>query len=274
MRLPLPASLERAIWIRRERAKLARIPRVPADASRLGALDPARLEAIFQSVAVDAAWQTWSPRLRPLALPDGTGGVNPGDRRALFYLIAALRPARVLEIGTHIGASTLHIAAALRSIADGPVSPSLTSVDIADVNDSETRPWLRYGASASPREMLERLGLDFVEFETSPSLDYLASSDDHFDFIFLDGDHSATTVYRELPAALRRLAPGGYVLLHDYFPQLRPLWSDRVVLPGPFLAVERLLTEGASIRVLPLGALPWPTKQGSNITNLTLVAKP
>lgn len=272
MRVPLLTAIERQLWIRRERAKLARVVSAPADTSVLGRVDDASVRALLVSADTERRWQVDEPVLRRLALPDGTGGVNPGDRRALYYLIAGLRPSKVLEIGTHIGASTVHIAAALASASDVH-SPKLVSVDISDVNDPIGRPWQSYGSNASPRAMIQALELDFVEFEVLPSLDYLTKSKEKFDFIFLDGDHSASTVYRELPAAMRCLTPGGFVLLHDYFPDLRPLWSDGSVLPGPFLAVERLSREYPALRVIPLGALPWSTKLGSNVTNLTLVTR-
>jgi len=65
-----------------------------------------------------------------------------------------------------------------------------------------------------------------VDIRHHPSLDYLAGCAQTFDFIFLDGDHAARTVYQEVPAALRLLNSGGVILLHDYFPNLRPLWSN------------------------------------------------
>ena len=34
------------------------------------------------------------------------------------------------------------------------------------------------------------------------------------------------TVYREVPLALGLLKPGGIILLHDFYPGARPLWSD------------------------------------------------
>jgi hypothetical protein len=46
-----------------------------------------------------------------------SGGLNSGDRRAVHSMIRALKPASVLEVGTHIGSSTIHIAAALRANA-------------------------------------------------------------------------------------------------------------------------------------------------------------
>ena len=125
--------------------------------------------------------------------------------------------------------------------------------------------------------MLDRLGLGgLVTFVAGDSLDYMASCDggkDGFDIVFLDGDHSAAAVYREIPAALRILRPGGVIVLHDYFPELKPLWSNGFVLEGPYLATERLRREGAGLVALPLGALPWPTKLGSCVTSLALLLR-
>jgi len=63
------------------------------------------------------------------------------------------------------------------------------------------------------------------------------------------------------------------ILLHDYFPEMKPLWSDGSVFPGPFLAVNRLVKEGADLVALPLGSLPWPTKLQSNVTSLALLLR-
>jgi hypothetical protein len=120
--------------------------------------------------------------------------------------------------------------------------------------------------------MISKLGAaSWVRFVTAPSLDYFRQCTERFDFIFLDGDHTARTVYQEVPAALRLLNPGGVVLLHDYFPMARPLWSNGVVIPGPWVATERLRSEGTRIRVLPFGELPWPTKENSRISSLALL---
>jgi hypothetical protein len=112
-----------------------------------------------------------------------------------------------------------------------------------------------------------------VEFITTDSLSYFAGCEQRFDLIFLDGDHAAATLYQEIPAALRVLNPNGVILLHDYFPQLKRLWSDVPMIPGPFLATERLEREGAKLVVLPLGSLPWRTKVQSNATSLALLLR-
>jgi hypothetical protein len=182
----------------------------------------------------------------------------------------------VLEVGTHVGASTASIASALRRLAttELPAPYHLTTVDITDVNHPVEKPWQRFGSSCSPAALIEQLGCrDHVTFVAQPSLSFLAQPGDGYDLIFLDGDHAARTVYREIPAALRRLRRGGYLILHDYFPQLRPLWSNGMVSPGPYLAVRRLRAEGVPIRVLPLGRLPWPTKLGSYMTSLAILGR-
>ena len=76
-----------------------------------------------------------------------------------------------------------------------------------------------------------------------------------------------------MPHALSALRPGGFILLHDYFPDFKPLWSDGVMKPGPDLAIQRLQKEGADIKVKSFGALPWPTKRNSNVTSLALLGR-
>jgi predicted O-methyltransferase YrrM len=264
------------LQIRREAKELRRIPSLGCEVERLLPAREINLEEIFNSEEMAGAWEAIRPALEEFEIPDGTGGVNPGDRRAIFYLVSYFKPHSVLEIGTHIGASTVHIAAALRQ-AQRPSSEwhsSLISVDIGDINEPFSKPWLQYGTRLSPVEMINRLGCgSVVEFVTSRSLDYMANCEQRHDFIFLDGDHAAKTLYQEIPVALELLEQRGVILLHDYFPRLKPLWSDGAVIPGPFLATERLVAEGTQLTVLPLGQLPWPTKLRSDITSLALLLK-
>ena len=230
-------------------------------------------EQVFTSNEINANWEVSKKEVGIFTVPDGTGGVNYGDRRALYYLIYYFKPATVLEVGTHIGASTVNVASALyHSRIKNKKSASLITIDIKDVNSETEKPWLHYGNDLSPRQMIDKLGYkDFVEFKVGPSLDFLKQNNQKFDFIFLDGDHSATTVYQEIPAALKMLNKGGVILLHDYFPDLEPLWSNGNVIRGPFMASQRLVQEGVGFEVLPLGKLPWPTKLDSNMTSLALV---
>jgi predicted O-methyltransferase YrrM len=224
---------------------------------------------------VNAEWPKVNASLdRIVRIEEGkTGGVNPGDRRALYFLVRALCPRRVLEIGTHVGASTIHIAAALKKNGAVPGESVFITVDVQDIEAPDAY-WRRAGLPRSPRDSLVQLGAaDGVQFVTMPALRYFDQVDKPFDLVFLDGDHSAAAVYQEISCALAQLRDGGTVVIHDYFPRQRPLWKDGAMLAGPSLAVERCQRDGSCIVVRPLRALPWPTKLGSNVTSLALLTR-
>jgi predicted O-methyltransferase YrrM len=267
------AVTRREAWL--ERRAFARLDPIACDCTWLARdVIAATLDNALRSERTVGEWRRVEPELAALGITDKAGGVNPGDRRAVYALVRHFRARVVLEIGTHIGASTSHTAAALRTTRDEEPSSDyrLTSIDVEDVNDPVAGSWLRNGSTHAPAELVRRLGMEeLVSFVTQSSLDYLVSCDERFDFVFLDGDHAPATVYQEVPDALRLLRPGGVVLLHDYFPEQRPLWSNGAVIAGPWLATERLRSEGAEFDVLPLGDLPWPTKLGSHTTSLALL---
>lgn len=269
-----PDFIVRGLRIRRERREIQRIQRLECNVEYLKSWKDIDLSDLFASHETEMRWNDAKKTIDMFVVPDGTGGVNPGDRRAIFYLISKFKPSSVLEIGTHIGASTVHIASALymNQVSEDGIRAILVSVDMADVNDPISKPWLEHGTILSPIEMINKMNLEtFVEFLVDSSLNYFSKCDTKFDFIFLDGDHAAKTVYQELPAALNLLNEGGMILLHDYFPDLKPLWSNGSVIPGPYVATERLKDEGVNMNVMPLNELPWPTKSQSNATSLALL---
>ncbi|SRR5713101_1426436 len=267
-----PPVLNRAATAR-DWLRLITLPQQSFDSGNLRTPDTLLLADIFGSKEIAIAWEKDDDVIKNLyGDEDKMGGVNPGDRRALYYLIVALKPKNVLEVGTHIGASTLHIARALKRLnQDGRV----TSVDIVDVNHPERGAWKQLGLPKSPRDFARQLEcLDHIEFHTGACLDLMRTTKQRFDFIFLDGDHRARAVYQEVSAALSLLKTGGVILLHDYYPGAKSLYPDNATIGGPFHALERVRKENPSIGVLPLGNLPWPTKQGKNVTTLALVTRP
>jgi predicted O-methyltransferase YrrM len=254
-----------------ERLRVLLAPGRRAAAGRAGSLEGMDLAGLFGSPELEGDWHAAAARIEPLGLTP-EAGMNPGDRRALYYLVRRLRPARVLEVGTQAGASAVHLAVGLADAHPGTAGRRLLTVDINDVNHPERSAWRAFGLSHSPREAMRRLGLEgLVEFRVGRSLEVLRESGEDFDLIFLDGDHRLKTVAAEIPPALRRLRPGGLLLLHDFFPRLRPLWPDGKVIEGPQLAVRRLQRAGWPLEVLPLGDLPWPTKLGTSRTSLALL---
>jgi predicted O-methyltransferase YrrM len=256
-----------------ERLRLLLRPSLRSAAEAAGALDRLDLTAAFGAPAVESDWNSAAARIEKLGFT-AEAGMNPGDRRALYYLVRHLRPRRILEIGTQAGASTVHLAAGLADAHPGSLEPRLLTVDIKDVNHPETAAWRAFRLPQSPRDAMLRLGYgDLVEFRTARSLEVLREAGEAYDLIFLDGDHRLKTVVAEVPAALRRLRSGGLLLLHDFFPGLRPLWPDGKVIQGPQLAVQRLQRAGWPITVRPLGELPWPTKLGTSMTSLALLGR-
>lgn len=247
---------------------LARLPKKTFTTQNLVANDRLPLDAILKS-GLDL--QSWSDDNAAISAIFGNrdefGGVNPGDRRALYTLIATLKPVNVLEIGTHIGASTLYIARALKTAGAG----RMTTVDILDVNDANAS-WRDHAVPSCPLENAKTLDCEnVITFVTSPSQKFMGSTDQKFDFIFLDGDHSAATVYAELELALRCLAPNGVILLHDYYPEGKALFPNGSIIYGPYRALERIKNETPALKICPLGNLPWPTKQGTHTTSLALI---
>ncbi|MCP5143696.1 MAG: class I SAM-dependent methyltransferase [Gammaproteobacteria bacterium] len=272
LRTVLPKSMVQRLALMAERRALARLPTAVVDSRHLRAQSSLDINRLMRDSTTDAAWNDVVGTLNELLPDDVYGGVNIGDRRALYYLVLGLNVRNLLEVGTHIGASAIHLASALRD--SGQANVHLTTVDIRDVNASVGSPWREQGLDAPPSVMVERLGCaGLVTFYVATASSFLATTEQHFDFIFLDGSHAAADVYREIPLALQRLAPGGVIVLHDFFPGLAPLWTGGELIAGPWLAVERLRQEGARITALPLGALPWPTKLGSTVTSLAVLLR-
>ncbi len=266
----VPRSVLNRIRGARDCAQLAMLPSGRFDAANLRKSSSVRLPEIFCDRGIEAAWEEDHKAIVALfADLDRYGGVNPGDRRALYYLIMALKPRNVLEVGTHIGASMLYIARALKRFGG-----AMTSVDIVDVNRAADAPWKQLKLARSPEEFAAKLGCaGQAAFHTGPSLDFMRGTKEKFDLVFLDGDHSAHAVYQEAGAALSILAPGGVILLHDYYPEAKALYPDNVIITGPFQALARVGKENPAVTVMPLGMLPWPTKQGTNATSLALAVK-
>ena len=256
-----------------DQRELKRLQTRRTEFENLRRLDCNSLAAQLDSISIAGDWQVDSIALSRVNPPDHASGVNLGDQRALYTLVRAFQPLRILEVGTHIGSSTLAIAlASARNVADG-LTPHITTVDIRDVNEERSKPWEYFGSDASPRQKLAELGLDsMVGFQVGDSLHLLSGTTEKFDFIFLDGNHRAPVVYKEISMAVRCIASGGTILMHDVFPGGRPLWSESRPTPGPWQAVSRFMCENPELRLIPFGELPWSTKYGGRVTSLAALS--
>ena len=137
----LPSPILKRIRLQKEWETLGKIQRSQCDTANLRHINDISLNDIFSSYEIESMWLSSEKKIKNLSISNDSGGVNKGDRRAIYYLISDIKPISVLEIGTHIGASTIHIASALEKnyIANG-INAKLTTVDITDVNSSAEKP--------------------------------------------------------------------------------------------------------------------------------------
>ena len=127
----VPAVLGRAVRnYLDDRAWLRLQPQLPFDSTNLRSVSDAELASAMRDPAISAAFAEDHGRIEAVfGAGEIAGAVNPGDRRALYHLVGYFKPCRVLEIGTHVGASTVHIASALRRFVG---QGTLCTADIVD----------------------------------------------------------------------------------------------------------------------------------------------
>jgi len=126
------------------------------------------------------------------------------EGRFLEFLVHALRPRLVLEIGTYSGYSSLSMAAGL------PPGGRIVTCELSPVHAAAARAHIAASPYAERIEVLE-----------GPALESLARLGGPFDFVFIDADKPNYLAYLE--AVLDKLAPGGIVVADN------TLWRGRVL---------------------------------------------
>lgn len=137
---------------------------------------------------------------------------TPSWGRFLFRLVRALKPWRVLELGTNLGVSAAHITLALHHNAQEDPSRDGHLVTL------EGDPTL---ANRS-RTMLDALGQDgrstVVTGRFSDTLPDVLETHGPFDLVFLDGHHEEAATLRYFDAIRPHLTPGACVAFDDIEP--------------------------------------------------------
>jgi predicted O-methyltransferase YrrM len=198
---------------------------------------------------LESSTEPWVRAIRdlyahPVAFPSS---MSPEAGLLLHALVRNIRPRTVVEVGTFVGVSTIWMAAALEEAASdpggAPVAPNQTRgivhcfdvfapVPRAEWRDAElTEDRLEF-----VRGWLTRAGLAhravFHKGDSAAQLlacrDQLRGTPDPIhpdrhtggvDFALIDGDHTIKGAVRDLEAVEPVLNPGGYILLHDTFPE-------------------------------------------------------
>ena len=178
------------------------------------------------------------PPVRRVAEVYRRAAATPGWGRFLFLLTRALKPLRVLELGTNLGVSAAHVALALE--------PGARLVSI------EGDP----GLAALARGHLAEAGVaervEVVEGRFADRLPDVLDAHGPFDLVFIDGHHEAEATRRYWEMIAPHLAGGACVLFDD-------------VEPGrPVRRAWRAIAEAATVAgveaadLLGLGVLTLP----------------
>lgn len=120
------------------------------------------------------------------------------DLVPLCSLAAAIDAKRILEVGCSWGSGSLNLALAC------PAARIVTYDINPDAGDFIRK---------APADIRDRVEIRIANFPTDAAR---LEADPLYDFIFIDGNHTAPCVRADTELALRRLAPGGIIAWHDY----------------------------------------------------------
>lgn len=159
-----------------------------------------------------------------LRSPQMLTGVVEG--RLLEFLVFALRPERVLELGTYSGYSSLSMAAVL---------PPGGHIDTCEVDETH---------AAVARRYLDEAGVgDRVTIHLGPALETVERLEGEFDLIFIDADKLSYPTYYD--ALVPRLSPNAIMVLDN------TLWSGRVAEPDDSPETQMFVELNARIAADP-----------------------
>jgi predicted O-methyltransferase YrrM len=124
---------------------------------------------------------------------------NSENECGLFMasLIKMSKYMTVLEIGVFEGETTQHLIKAL------PKGGQYVGIDINDYRTDATKLYMAEGGKS----------IDFILGNSLNELDKLPKN--HFDLIFIDGDHSFGHVLQEFKMVEKLVSRGGVIILHD-----------------------------------------------------------
>lgn len=180
---------------------------------------------------------------------------RPPVTHLLYWLARNHRATRAIEVGCHIGYSTIFLAQALADSArlDGIQNPRLDVFDLfvpieagaSSPHDSAPQPDPFHRVNAN----IESAGLQHVvrlhRGDSSATIPAVCSAAQPYDFAFIDGDHRIRGINADLRAVDPLLRLGALVVLHDTDPRASE-WL------GPAQALAQLRAAGSAWSALEL----------------------
>jgi predicted O-methyltransferase YrrM len=161
------------------------------------------------------------------------------ERLMLYALVYGLRPQRALEVGTAEGGAAMIMCAAMDAANCG----QLICVDPEPKVTPETSARLAHRVTLIQKPSPEAISQAYQV------------ADGHFDFAFIDGDHSYTGVLRDIHAVTPCMRDGGYLLFHDvHYVEVREA-IDEALQQFPFVDCGLLSVECTPTKEMHRGEL-------------------
>lgn len=183
--------------------------------------------------------------LRIAGFLDIPGWLSPQDATELYDAALSLKCEKpvIVEIGSHLGKSSMVLAQALRKKGGGIlhcIDPFDASGDSGAQHLYEKR-MAEVGGNLleSFQANMRRYSIEsFVRPNKGLSHEVVTDFDGEIDMLFIDGDHDYGAVKRDFADWAPRLKVGGVVALHDVF--ATPSGEDYT---GPWRVAKEFLTE-------------------------------
>jgi predicted O-methyltransferase YrrM len=126
------------------------------------------------------------------------GSILKDDADVLVGIVKKLKPKKIVEIGTFVGASTIIMALALKENGFGKLYT-------VDQNDHQVM-----------LKAKEYRVEDYIEFTKGKSEDFVDAMTGQIDFVFYDGNAAESSYKYHFDVLWPKLRQGGVYAIHDY----------------------------------------------------------
>lgn len=171
---------------------------------------------------------------------DDAGQSEHVTPRLLYALVLAARPRVCVEIGTHMGLSSLAIASALKFNAEYVPSAFLRQWK-AEWHPIGKLERVRGKLYCIDPELQPHFTRRLQKFNLQPYIEFIQQRSEqvdltqipNIDFLFIDGGHAYESALSDFTRYFVKVNAGGYVVLHDYFPDSptphMPWWGPNLL---------------------------------------------
>lgn len=183
------------------------------------------------------------------------GFLSPREAATLYCYATKVKPnGTIVEIGSWKGKSTFCLARGLRGGKVSAIDPFNASGDPGAV-DIYKRQKGEKDLLAQFKERMSQLGVsDKIDILQGYSADF-RDKFKSIDLLFIDGDHSIEGCKCDFDLFAHLIAPGGYILFHDYDPMRSTL--------GPTWVVNNLIENKNNFRNVEIADSMWVGQRSS-----------